>query len=150
MLKTGTKAFNFYHFCQIIQKFDLITHQLNWCYWKKKICSFQFRERRLSILLSWKIMSIWILKNEKKSRLFIILPPFSRIQILIIFHPSKIERWGLQHWKEQIFFFQKCQPNRCIMRTKFWIIQQKSWKLRILMLVFLIVSSIAYFSVLLS
>ena len=35
------KTFSSYHFCWIIRKFVLMTCQLNWCYWKKKVGSFQ-------------------------------------------------------------------------------------------------------------
>ena len=88
---------------ELFKNLFLITQQLNWCYSKKKVCSFWCRKPDLTISLSWKVMSIWI--QEKWSKISI-KPNFSsflRIQMLMIFHLSDIERWGLRHWKGQSF-----------------------------------------------
>ena len=68
--KRAPKPSTFIIFGRIIQKFVLITHQLNWCYWKEKVDSFQCRNPHLSISYRWKVMSIWILKNYIKLSFF--------------------------------------------------------------------------------
>ena len=40
MWRTCIKTFSFHHFCRSIQKFVLMTLQLNWYYWWKKVYPF--------------------------------------------------------------------------------------------------------------
>ena len=100
MKKTCTKAFSFHDFCWIIQKFILITRQINWRYWKKTVCLFKCCKPCISISIGWKIMSIWIFKKRNeisKKRNFLL---FLRIRMLIIFHYSEIGRREWWHLKE--------------------------------------------------
>ena len=68
--KHALKVVNFHNFCRISWKFVFITHQSNYCSWKKKCCSFQCCKPHRCISLRWKITSTQTLKNMKKLRFF--------------------------------------------------------------------------------